>query len=53
MLLCCLLEVNWVRSRVVNDYFVEVHNGGVDGLYFDVLHNFSIWHLSITRWRIV
>jgi len=43
VLLCCLLQVNWLKRSMVNVSFVEVLNNSVYGVYFDILHVFWIW----------
>ncbi len=39
----CLMRVNWLRSSMLRAYFVDVVNGGVDGVYLDTLHAFWLW----------
>lgn len=49
MVLCCPLQVNWLRSSVVNVGFAEIMNSGLDGVSLDALHAIWIWRAQLER----
>jgi len=51
VVLCCLLQVNWLWSSVVNVGFAEIMNGSLDGVSMDALHALWIWRAQLERVR--